>query len=1174
MNDRHAATPRTTAARCLPLILLAAIAGRVIAADAPSVILFTDERPLAYLDLTEADAGALSVAEPVADFLRCFRVMTGHDLPRSGGKPRLFDPTPPEPTRFGCLVTGLRDASAYGAPNAQVALVVSPVRHFPGHPFAAPGEKVGWTCTWDKRQGKLTFTLTVANQAYYGPGYGPFTFASVEAEAPDFTAQGSLRMALDIRHAEGGCLRGNYAINGGPWVSTQWFNPVKAGADDRQPGTSDKNGPQMWDESWAQTWRGQATLHVTAYHPKGRKASVTVNQVRVTRGAAGLFASGFARAEAAQGNFAEWAVSPGQGQATPADSGAVLNPASGGWNTVGLRAQEESRIDPARTIPIRITLLDVPAQTSRFDPRTTQSFEVDVRENAVELRAFTALGLQNAFYHVLHQWGCRWVIPGPLGECIPKHTQLALPQGTVRITPRADTAMDRSAFPRWGNRNLGGWQHWLSGQHYWFYALPPKRHFAEHPEWYSLIGDKREPRQLCTSNPEVIAQMIRAAKAFLKRSPTAASFPMDPNDGIDFCQCADCTALDMPGATTNGAPSVTSRVLTFANAVANGIREEFPDRCVAFYAYWTHIDPPTRVTPEDNVVIIVCRSSHCLQHLTPDDTCPTSDFHALVQRWRNLTPNTYAYEYDPISWTGGLPCPTYLQMGRSLQHLFDEVGIKGSYSDGAQYAAHASTYINRYIARRMKLDPRQSPEAVLHDMCQHFFGPAAHSMEQYYLELAKTADTPHAGRTRVGGGSTFYHEMFPQGVVQAARRFLDQGLSLTGDQAPYAKRVAMVDLSQRYLEAYLGGVWAAQAGNYEAAMAGFDRMDGLIDTMEAPGFLDAVDARRRATTMRLKTLAEHFPQKLGFVTRWKLLGPFDNSDRNADVNRDRFEPIRSLDQSLRTADGAPLEWWDYESAGGLLNLERAFAHKPRAWTLSYAYAAVVYETPTPLVAQLRMDSFFPFRVSVNGNEAFHRQGLNADRPDRQLVDVKLVAGTNTIVVKLSQTQLTTNTFPWGLYLRIVAEGEDAAVLPETWSFRKDPQDVGTQQKWQNEGIDGDGWQPIRVPGAWEKTIGPYDGTGWYRVHFELPVEHRGAALRLAFRGVDEQAWVYLNGELVGERTTASTGKGIGEIWDQPFEIPLPPPQIRWGGKNLLVVKVHDSKFAGGLFRNVRLLLGE
>ncbi|MCK5803590.1 MAG: DUF4838 domain-containing protein, partial [Lentisphaeria bacterium] len=878
---------------------------------------------------------------------------------------------------------------------------------------------------------------------------------------------------------------------------------------------------------------------------------------------------------------AAWAHLPQTGTVQENIGSARLEPKTGGWNTVGLRANWIRGQSNSKLLPVRVKLLDFPAGVSRFDAGLVQGFEMEVGDEQIQLRAHTPLGLSNAIYYMLDYWGCRWVMPGKLGECIPKKDSLTLPSGATRFAPRADLAIEvagrQGNVAEWYRRNLGGWQNWISGQHYWLYALPPKQHFADHPEWYALVAGKRSPKQLCTTNPEVVEQMIVKAKSFLRAAPTRVSFPMDPADNIDFCQCERCRALDPKTTDPGGAVCVTNRVLTFANQVAKGIQDEFPDRYVAFYAYATHANLPDNIRPADNVIIIAARSGHCLLHLTPTPKCPTSDFHAFVKRWRELTPNIYCYEYDPISWTGGLPCPTYLEMARSLQALFLEVGIKGSYSDGLHAQTSASTYINRYMARRMKIDPTQRPEDVLREMCQAFFGPAARPMEQYYLRLARVAEHTHAGRSRVGGGTTFYAGLFDRDMLRDARRHMDQAKTQVNNSDPYRERVEMVGASLRYLEAYTNGTWRAQEHDYQASVAAFDRMDRIIDELDAKGMIYAAEARQRAKTKRLKALAQHFPKKLGFVTKWRLLGPFDNTSCNADRVQDVFEPLASIDGPVTLPDGRRMQWQDYTSPGGFLNLENAFKGQVGDWILSYAYVGTIISPPHLRKVQLKMDSFFPFKVFLNGRQVYYRPGLDADRPDKRVVDVDLLEGDNTLVFKISQTRVTSHSFPWGLYYRMVAEEKrpDVTDFPSKWAFHTDPDNVGTKQAWFAAEFADSAWQRIPVPSAWEKTAaGQYDGYAWYRVKFDVVPEVSGKKLALTFRGVDEQAWIYVNGTYVGERTSKSTGRTVGEYWEEAFELSLPPGCVRPGGDNVLAVRVHDWRYAGGIYGAVRLLLDE
>lgn len=151
----------------------------------------------------------------------------------------------------------------------------------------------------------------------------------------------------------------------------------------------------------------------------------------------------------------------------------------------------------------------------------------------------------------------------------------------------------------------------------------------------------------------------------------------------------------------------------------------------------------------------------------------------------------------------------------------------------------------------------------------------------------------------------------------------------------------------------------------------------------------------------------------------------------------------------------------------------------------------------------------------------------------------------------------------------VEAGTELNLLPDTWRFRLDPENEGVAEDWFAADVNGNKWREIPVPAWWEKTdVGQYDGYAWYRVEFELPEEIDGA-LQLLFSGVDEQAWVYLNGQPVGERTSESTGLEPADYWDEPFTVSL--GEAWRPGENTLAVRVHDRERAGGIFQPVKLL---
>jgi hypothetical protein len=151
----------------------------------------------------------------------------------------------------------------------------------------------------------------------------------------------------------------------------------------------------------------------------------------------------------------------------------------------------------------------------------------------------------------------------------------------------------------------------------------------------------------------------------------------------------------------------------------------------------------------------------------------------------------------------------------------------------------------------------------------------------------------------------------------------------------------------------------------------------------------------------------------------------------------------------------------------------------------------------------------------------------------------------------------------------IARGPSVALTD--WRFRADPTEMGAKDEWFKPARDAESdWLPIQVPTFWEESeaIGKLLGDGWYRVAFTMPVASQGKPLRLLFAGVDEQAWIYLNGKQVGEHSEKSEKKAYTALYDKPFIVEVPAEQLKPGAHNVLHVRVHNQAGAGGIWRPV------
>ncbi|MCC7491082.1 MAG: HEAT repeat domain-containing protein [Fimbriimonadaceae bacterium] len=138
-----------------------------------------------------------------------------------------------------------------------------------------------------------------------------------------------------------------------------------------------------------------------------------------------------------------------------------------------------------------------------------------------------------------------------------------------------------------------------------------------------------------------------------------------------------------------------------------------------------------------------------------------------------------------------------------------------------------------------------------------------------------------------------------------------------------------------------------------------------------------------------------------------------------------------------------------------------------------------------------------------------------------------------------------------------------AVPPEGWWFRLDPTETGHEQNWFAPALPTADWKPIVAGQYWQQAGYEYEGVAWYRRNLTLPARPEHQAAELSFQAVDESAWVWINGEYVGQHDIGPLG------WDKPFALDV-SGALRWGQDNQITVRVLNTKFAGGIWKPVQI----
>jgi len=148
--------------------------------------------------------------------------------------------------------------------------------------------------------------------------------------------------------------------------------------------------------------------------------------------------------------------------------------------------------------------------------------------------------------------------------------------------------------------------------------------------------------------------------------------------------------------------------------------------------------------------------------------------------------------------------------------------------------------------------------------------------------------------------------------------------------------------------------------------------------------------------------------RAGFLTRWSVIGPFENKDNQGFLQKNPLEngPVE-LSQKVVGPSGE-LAWRDHETVdkAGMVDLNKVIGNEKSV--VAFAYARV--NSPAAQRVQLRVGSITSVRIYLNNSQVYeHNEYHNGMSPDQYLANIELKPGLNTLLIKVGQNE---KSKPW------------------------------------------------------------------------------------------------------------------------------------------------------------------
>jgi hypothetical protein len=350
--------------------------------------------------------------------------------------------------------------------------------------------------------------------------------------------------------------------------------------------------------------------------------------------------------------------------------------------------------------------------------------------------------------------GCRWW--SSKASTIPVKPTLEFGRLNVRYVPPLEyrESFWFDAFDGdWAVRNKSngnserlddkhGGKHKYEGfVHTFFPLIPPEKYYQEHPEWFSEIDGKRvhERAQLCLTNEEMRAELVKNLKERLRNNPVATIASVSQNDWHGNCQCSKCAAIEKEEDSPAGL------VLRFVNAVAEDIEEEFPNVAISTLAYQYTRKPPKITKPRHNVIVRLCSIECSFSKPLADERNKT--FRDDIVGWSKICNRLYIWDYTTNFRHYILPHPNLRVLGPNVKFFVDH-NVKGLFEQGAYTSNGAEmAELRAWVLAKLLWNPALDGQELIDEFIAGYYGPAGPHIKEY---LNITHDAVEASGDHLG----------------------------------------------------------------------------------------------------------------------------------------------------------------------------------------------------------------------------------------------------------------------------------------------------------------------------------------------------------------------------------------------------------------------------------------
>lgn len=425
-------------------------------------------------------------------------------------------------------------------------------------------------------------------------------------------------------------------------------------------------------------------------------------------------------------------------------------------------------------------------------------------------------------YGFLEALGMRWYFPGETGVVFPQKKKIVIKNLEIKDHPYFVYRYleNPPGVDSYWLRRIGGGGTVFPGASGHPFTSWHTKYKKEHPEYFALLPGGNRGDELCYYNPGTREQILKQIRDFFSTCGDSQIYPdftiLRLDGAPPVCTCPECGKRVRPSEGKDG--SLSDYITEMTIDLADAIKKEFPDRSLRIAAYNDTTLPPVTIRQLPANVSV---GLHKCALTFWSEEVRSNFYEGIVEGWVKLKPQTaFFFEYYNYDcWGGGkwlgIPCIANKFISEDFKRLktiseANNIPFLGElvFTDGrpAKDAEKRLYWLcpTLYVTAKLLWNPDLSPDALMEDFYENFFGPAKEPMKRFYRKIEEVWTSGKWGKnlsyqrgitsemTEKGYFSQNpWENLFTQDILKELTAYIIQAKK-AARSTPYKERVEMI----------------------------------------------------------------------------------------------------------------------------------------------------------------------------------------------------------------------------------------------------------------------------------------------------------------------------------------------------------------------------------------------